>query len=60
MYFVVKPEPAEHAALATIRDLRTGGDSLRTIAATLNVRGHRTRRGSEWRLESVARVVQKA
>jgi DNA invertase Pin-like site-specific DNA recombinase len=56
----LEPEPAEQAALATIRDLRTGGDSLRTIAATLNVRGHRTRRGTEWRLESVARVVQKA
>ena len=56
----LEPEPSEQTALATIRELRAGGDTLRAIATTLNGCGHRTRRGSEWRLESVARVVQKA
>ena len=36
------------------------GYTLRGIAATLNSRGFRTRRGTEWRLESVARVVKQS
>jgi DNA invertase Pin-like site-specific DNA recombinase len=54
----LEPDPAEQAALAEIRRLRGQGHTLRGIAATLNSRGHRTRRGTDWRLESVARVVK--
>ena len=54
----LEPDPAEQAALAEIRNLRRQGHTLRGIAATINNRGHRTRRGTEWRLESVARVVK--
>jgi Recombinase len=53
----VEPDVAEQAVIAAIRQLREGGRSMRRIAADLNSRGLRTRRGSEWRLESIARVV---
>ena len=55
----LEPNPDEQAALAAIRTLRSQGHPLRWIAATLNSHGHRTRRGTQWRLESVARVVQR-
>ena len=54
----LEPDPPEQAALPEIRNLRRHGHTLRGIAATLNSRGHRTRRGTEWRLESVARVIK--
>ena len=54
----VEPDEAEQAAIAAIQKLRASGHSLRYIAAVLNQEGWRTRRGSQWRLESVARVVQ--
>jgi site-specific DNA recombinase len=54
----VEPDDAEQAAIAAIRKLRASGRTLRQIAKDLNHEGRRTRRGSEWRLESVARVVQ--
>jgi len=54
----VEPDDAEQGAIGTIRRLRASGRTLRQIATDLNQEGHRTRRGSEWRLESVARVVQ--
>jgi hypothetical protein len=47
----------EQAVLHEIRQLRQGGHTLRGIAATLNHRALRTRRGSAWRLEHVARIV---
>jgi len=54
----VEPEPTEQATIAAVADLRCNGMSLRRIAKDLNRRGIRTRRGSEWRLESVARVAR--
>ncbi len=54
----LEPDPAEQAALAEIRLLRNKGLTLRGIAAALNHREYRTRRGTPWRLESVARVVK--
>jgi hypothetical protein len=54
----LEPDPTEQAALAEIGNLRQQGHSLRGIAAALNSRGHRTRRGTEWRLESVNRIVK--
>ncbi len=55
----VEADPDEQAALSAIRNLRRCGHTLRGIAAALNRQGHRTQRGSEWRLESVARVVKR-
>lgn len=54
----LEPDPTEQAALAEIRSLRRQGHTLRGIAMILNRHGHRTRHDTEWRLESVARVVK--
>jgi site-specific DNA recombinase len=53
----VEPEPSEQVMIDAIGELRAQGRSLRRIALDLNSRGWRTRKGSEWRLESVARVA---
>jgi DNA invertase Pin-like site-specific DNA recombinase len=52
----LEPDPAEQAVLDEIHNLRSNGHTLRGIAVALNRRGLRTRRGSAWRLEHVARV----
>jgi DNA invertase Pin-like site-specific DNA recombinase len=54
----LEPDHGEQAALAEIRRLRDSGLPLRGIAAALNHRAYRTRRGTAWRLESVARVLK--
>jgi site-specific DNA recombinase len=54
----LEPDPTEQAAVTEIWNLRRQGHTLRRIAMTLNSSGHRTRRGTEWRLESVARVIK--
>ena len=54
----VEPDPAEQSVLAEIRRLRQSGHTMRGIAAALNHRALRTRRGSAWRLEHVARIVK--
>jgi site-specific DNA recombinase len=54
----LEPDPAEQQALEQIQALRNNGETLRGIAATLNHRAYRTRRGTPWRLESVARVLK--
>jgi DNA invertase Pin-like site-specific DNA recombinase len=54
----VEPDPAEQSVLHEIGRLRQTGHTMRGIAATLNHRALRTRRGSEWRLEHVARIVK--
>lgn len=51
--------PAEQAVLSEIHQLRQNGNTLRGIAAALNHGELRTRRGSAWRLEHVARIVKK-
>ena len=53
----VEPDPAEQQVLAEIQRLRSEGATLRGIAAALNQQALRTRRGTPWRLESVARVL---
>jgi site-specific DNA recombinase len=53
----IEPDPTEQASLAAIRSLRSDGHSLRAVAGALNNSGHRTRRGTEWRLESVVRAI---
>ena len=54
----IEPDPDEQAALAEIRQLRCERATMRGIAATLNHRTYRTRSGTAWRLESVARVLK--
>ena len=54
----VEPDPDEQAVLAEIRTMRQKGHSMRAIAAALNRKALRTRRGSAWRLEHVARIIK--
>ena len=54
----IEPDPAEQAVLDDIRQLRRSGQTMRGIAAALNQRALRTRRGSAWRLEHVARIIK--
>src|ERR1700730_17286301 len=56
----LETDPAEQEVLDEIHRLRENGHTLRGIAAALNHRGHRTRRGSAWRLEHVARITKQA
>src|SRR5271169_3675041 len=53
----VEPDPAEQSVLDEIGRLRRSGHTMRGIAATLNHGALRTRRGSAWRLEHVARII---
>jgi DNA invertase Pin-like site-specific DNA recombinase len=53
----LEPEPHEQAVIAKIRHLRERRRTLRAIAADLNAIGLRTRRGTAWRLEHVARIL---
>lgn len=54
----VEDDPGEQEVVAEIRRLRGTGMPLRGIAAALNHRAYRTRRGTAWRLESVARILK--
>jgi hypothetical protein len=54
----LEEDPGEQRVLAEIRRLRRDGATLRAIAAALNHRTLRTRRGTAWRLESVARALK--
>jgi site-specific DNA recombinase len=54
----IEPDPIEQSVLSEIGHLRQGGHTMRGIAAALNHRALRTRRGSEWRLEHVARIIK--
>jgi DNA invertase Pin-like site-specific DNA recombinase len=50
-------DPAEQQVIARIRELHTGGVSLRQIARTLNAEGVRPRRGKRWQDRTVAKIV---
>jgi site-specific DNA recombinase len=56
----VEPDPTEQGALTEISQLRQSGHTLRGIAAALNPKALRTRRGSAWRLAHVARIIKQA
>lgn len=55
----IEHDPGEQEVLLSIRDLRARHRSLREIAAALNDRGLRTRRGSAWRHEYVQNIIAK-
>jgi len=54
----LEQDPGEQTVLAEIRRFRREGATLRRIAAALNHRARQTRRGTAWRLESVARALK--
>jgi hypothetical protein len=56
----VEPEPDEQAILERIHGLWKTGKSLRKIAEQLNRLEIRTRQGSSWRHEYVARPLKAA
>jgi DNA invertase Pin-like site-specific DNA recombinase len=56
----VEPEPGEQAILERIHRLRKTGKSLRKIADQLNQLKIRTRQGSPWRHEYIARLLKAA
>jgi DNA invertase Pin-like site-specific DNA recombinase len=56
----VEPDPGEQGVLTEIGHLRQSGHTLRGIAAALNRKALRTRRGSAWLLEHVARIIKQA
>jgi DNA invertase Pin-like site-specific DNA recombinase len=56
----VEPDPGEQGVLTEIRHLRQSGHTLRGIAAALNRKALRTRRGSAWRREHVAGIMKQA
>jgi hypothetical protein len=53
-------EPGEQGVLIEICHLRQSGHTLRGIAVALNRQSLRTRCGSAWRLEHVARIIKQA
>jgi DNA invertase Pin-like site-specific DNA recombinase len=54
----VELDSAEQDMVREIHELRRSGHSMRNIAAELNRREFRTRRGSAWRMEHVARILK--
>jgi hypothetical protein len=52
-------DPLEQHIMSVARDIRAEGHSLRGIAETLNAAGHKTRRGTAWRFQYVARMLLK-
>jgi DNA invertase Pin-like site-specific DNA recombinase len=54
----VETEPTEQEIVSRIHHLRKNGHTLRGVAELLNRAGYRTRRGSEWRMEQVNRVLK--
>jgi DNA invertase Pin-like site-specific DNA recombinase len=54
----VEFDPGEQAVLSEIGRLRKRGYTLRGIAATLNGQARRTRRGTAWRHEHIARIIK--
>lgn len=50
----------EQGLMTQARTLREQGLSLREIADQFNAEGHKTRRGTEWRFQYVARILAAA
>lgn len=56
----LEEDPAEQAALSTLRELRSAGYSLRAISDELNRQGVTTRRGTPWHHQYVANLLKSA
>lgn len=57
---VLIDNPAEHAVLAEIRDLRAKGFKLQQIADTLNSRGLVNRSGAAWNTGNISNLIRRA
>jgi DNA invertase Pin-like site-specific DNA recombinase len=57
---LLEPEPREQAAIALIRELREQGLSLRAIDRELRERGHLSRTGRNWHVQSLANILRTA
>lgn len=53
------PDPTEQSALARIADLRASGATLREIARSLQLEGHRPKRAEKWHPETVRRIAER-
>lgn len=56
---VIEPVAAEERAVARIQELRTRGQSLRSIAQTLSEEGFQTKRGGRWAPETIRKVLRR-
>jgi site-specific DNA recombinase len=56
----LEPIQAEQYVIAAARELRTAGMPLRSIAATLDEHGHRSRRGRRFAAQQIARMLETA
>jgi hypothetical protein len=54
----VEADAGEQRVLGEIQRLRSGGGTLRGIAAALNGLALRTRRGTAWQHEHIARIIR--
>jgi DNA invertase Pin-like site-specific DNA recombinase len=55
----LQADEAEQATLRRIQELCASGASLRRIADTLTVEGHRPKRSQVWHPESIRRIIQR-
>lgn len=53
------PNPDEQAIIAIVREAHNSGHSYQEIADTLNVSGHRTRKGGMWQKMYIGRMLKK-
>jgi DNA invertase Pin-like site-specific DNA recombinase len=53
------PEPSEQKIVKLVRRLRDEGLSLRVIAAELDARGLRPRRGKRWYPTTIKKIVER-
>jgi DNA invertase Pin-like site-specific DNA recombinase len=56
----IEPEFSEQTILGVVRQLNDAGLSTRQIAVELNRQGFKTRRGTNWRFEYVAKALRAA
>lgn len=56
----LEDDPDEQAVLSRIHELREMGETYREIAEILNEEGFKTRKGTAWRHQYVANVVERA
>ena len=55
-----EPVAVQQTAVARMVELRSGGATLRTIAATLQTEGHRPARGDTWQASTVGKILKRA
>lgn len=56
----LEADPEEQATLSRMIELHRDGKSLRVIAATLNIEGHRPKRSERWHPQVIGRILARA